>query len=188
MTIVHFTSLDNIKNNTLIDTNVNDKYMNVMLRVAEDTWLQEILGTSLFNALKTGIVDNTLTDKQRTLIEDKILNYLYALMEMLAIEYLLTKYETNGVYVNTADNTAQRQYSELSATKVHKVRSVNYYAGLMKKYIDNNINDFEEYNETDEGLPAKKVNTRGFFIDTDIIIEDIEYYSRNATNNKEESI
>lgn len=188
MGLVHFSSLQNIKDNSLIDTNVGDKKMNVMLRTAEDTYLQELLGTPLFNVLKTNITSNELTTKQRELIQNYILNYLYVLIEFLAIEYLLTNYASTGVNVSTPDNTAQRTMNELSLTKTYKIRSVNYYAGLMKTFLENNITDFEEYNETDEGLPAKKINNYGIFFDDDDFIEDIEYNDRNANNRNEESI
>lgn len=188
MSKVYFISLQQIKDNTLLDTNISDKTLTVMLRTAQDIWLQELLGTSLFNLLKTNILANTITTKQRILIESYILNYLYALIEMLSVDDLLLKYSESGINSNNPQNTVQKSKDELSAIKVHKVKSVNFYAGLIKTYIENNISDFAEYEYTDEGVQAKKYNTYGFFLDDDDFEKDNEYWSREATNGKEESI
>lgn len=185
---IYFTTLSDIKANTLLDDNISDDYMKVMLRICDDNYVQELLGTPLFNALKAGIRAKQLTDMQTTLIQDYILNYIYATMEYIAIDYLLTKFSNSGVNVSTPDSTAQRQYSELLSTRVHKTRSVNSYAGLLKTYVENNIEDFPEYNETDEGVPAKKINNYGFWFDADDDYDDDEYNDRKATNRNSESI
>lgn len=188
MAKVYFTNLTAVKENSLLDANISDKTLTVMLNRAQNTLLQELLGTPLFKLLKTNILNNILTAKQRILIEQYILDYIYALMEMLAVDDLLLKYSESGINSTTPDNTIQKTQRELSLIKITKVKSVNFYAGLIKTYIEDNIADFPEYESTDEGVKAKKYNTYGFFLDDDDFESDDNYKSRNASNGFEEAV
>lgn len=184
----HFTTIQGIKENTLVDANTNEKTLKVIQKSAEDVWLQEVLGTPLYNTLKTAGLQNTLTAMQKTLIEDYILNYVYALVEMLVVEDLLLKYSNNGVYEPNPDKSVRAQESVLRQQKFHKDKAVNFYCGLLKTYIENNITSFTEYNEVDEGVPSKKVINHGFYLDDDDYLEDDNYYRRKAGGNFEEGI
>lgn len=188
MAKVFFTNLSNIKENTLLDKNVNDKTLKVIQKTVENIWLQEILGTTLYKLLQNKILTNTLTTLQRELIEDYILDYVYALVEMLSVDDLLLKYSENGVYAPNPDKTVQIQLGQLQQQKTHKVKAVNFYAGLIKTFIENNIDDFAEYNEDDEGVPAKKIASYGFFLDDDDWVDDAQYNDRKASGNYGESI
>lgn len=188
MAKVYFTSLQQIKDNTLLDTNIQDKSVLIMLRTAEGTYTQELLGTDLYKLLKSNIQNNILTQKQRTLIEDYILPYEYALVEMLSLDDLLIKI-SDAIYTSTPPNTIQRTKDELTTQKAHKERAVNFNAGLLKNYIYKNINDFPEYNTNDNGgIAPKPINNFGFFLDDNDYWEDDNYNTRNASQSGEESI
>ena len=185
---VYFTTLQGIKDNSLIDTNVADKTMLIMLRTAENIYCQEVLSTMLYSLLKSNILANTLTTKQRILIENYILPYIYALVEMLAVDDLLVKLNENGVNASTPDNTVQKSQKELQQIKTHKVKAVNFLCGLLKSYIENNIADFPEYNDITTGVPAKKINNFGFYCDDDDYIRDNNYNDRDASSDDSEGI
>lgn len=187
MAKVYFTSLQQVKDNTLLDTNIQDKNVLIMLRTTENTFTQEILGTDLYKLLKANILANTLTTKQRTLIEDYILPYEYAVMEMLSLDDLLIKI-SDAIYTSTPPNTVQRTKDELTTQKVHKERAVNFMAGLLKTYITNNIADFPQYETNLDGVQAKVYNNFGFFCPDEDFSDDDSYNTRKASQSGEESI
>jgi len=187
MAKVYFTSIEQIKDNTLLDANIQNKNLLIMLRTAENTYTQELLGTDLYKLLKTNIQNNTLTTKQRVLIEEYILPYEYALIEMLALDDLLIKI-SDAVYSPNAPNTIKPAKDELTTQKAHKERAVNFYAGLLKTYITNNLTYFPEYQTNLDGVQAKVYNNFGFFCPDEDFTEDDAYNRRRASQSGEESI
>ena len=191
MSKVFFTNVQAIKANSLIDDNVSDKAITIMLRTAQDIYCQELLGTELYKKLINNISTNSLTVKQRYLIENYLLVYIFSLVELLSIDDLLIKYAENGIYTTTPANSTQRTKDELTSIKMHKSKAVNMYAGLVKTYITaiDNQKDFPEYYNLDtDGIKATKITTFGFFLDDDDFQKDDQYKNRNANNQQEESI
>jgi hypothetical protein len=188
MAKVYFSSLQQIKDNTLLDTNIQDKNVLIMQRNAENNFIQETLGTDLYVLLKQNIQGNTLTAKQRTLIESYILPYEYALIEMLSLDELLIKI-SDSIYTSTPPNTIQRTKDELNGQKAHKERSVNTACGFLKNYIMKNIKDFPQYETNDNGgIPAKITQNYGFYCDDSDYYDDDRYNTRRASQSGEESI
>jgi hypothetical protein len=188
MAKVYFCSLQQIKDNTLLDTNIQDKNVLIIQRNAENNFIQEVLGTDLYSLLKTNIQNNTLTAKQRTLIENYILPYEYALIEMLALDDLLIKI-SDSIYTSSPPNTVQRTKNELNGQKAHKERSVNSAVCFLKNFLVKYIQDFPQYSTNlDGGVPAKLTQNHGFYCDDDDYSEDNAYYSRRASQSGEESI
>jgi len=187
-TNVFFISIPNIKDNCLIDTNVSDKTLKISLRTCEETYTQELLGRSLYIALKTGVTNNTLTNYQRTLLEDYLIPYEYATIEVLAFYDMLLKISQAGINVTTPDHTQQKTKDELLTLRKHKERNANFYAGLTKDYIIENLQYFPEYSYIAKGLVPRKFGNSGFFLDEADFSKDDEYNRRRAENRYEESL
>jgi hypothetical protein len=185
----HFCTIQQVKENSQLDQNIDEKYLKNILKSAEQVYLQELLSSTLFNKLVDGIADNTLTAKQKVLIQDYILDYLYALCEMLAVSDMLIKITNFGVFAPSPQNTTQKQSAELTTIKIHKERAVNHFAEFIKKYVAENIDDFSEYTSGGINDKPKTINGFGFYLDDDDFNRDVEYHRRSrGGNNLEESI
>jgi hypothetical protein len=186
----HFVSIQQVKENTSLDQNIDEKYLINILKSAEEIFLQELLSSTLFNKLVDGIATNTLTDKQKTLVQDYILDYLYAVVEMLAVDDLILKITNYGVYTPSPDHTTQKQKGELTVIKSHKERAVLHFAEFIKRYISDNFEDFKEYVSGGINDKPKTINNFGFWFDDNIDNQDIDYNRRRSGNNSgmEESV
>jgi hypothetical protein len=187
MAAIHFVDISYIKNNTNLDTSVNDKILVNILTSAEDSYLQLILGSSLYQTLQNGISTNTLTVKQKYLIDNKIIKYLLATIVYLSIDDLLVKYAASGVYANTPQNTIQLNTDQLTRIQNNKERDMNTYEYLIKSYIRDNQADFPEY-ESQDDIKAQKVKNFGFYIDPDNREQDIRYNQKEGSNDFDENI
>jgi hypothetical protein len=185
---VYLIDTERVKKNTLIDSSVSDKTLSIIIKTAHLIYLQELLGTPLFTKLNDNIIASGLTALQDTLIKDYILDYLYATVEYLSIDDLLIKLTDAGVNSTTPPNTQQRTKDELTSIKAHKEKAMNFYAGLIKTFILNNINSFPEYDLSDEGIQSKKYNTFGFVCYDEDFTEDANYHNKKGTYLNDESI
>jgi len=185
---VYLIDTNRVKENTLIDSSVSDKTLSIIIKTAHEIYLQELLGTPLYSTINTNIRNSGLTVMQDTLIKNYIIDYLYALVEYLSVDDLLLKLTDAGVNSVTPPNTQQRTKDELVSIKNHKEKALNFYAGLIKTFILNNISSFPEYNLSDSGVPAKKQNTFGFVVYDEDFTEDENYYSKIGTYLNDESI
>jgi hypothetical protein len=182
MSKAHFCSLESIKSNTQIDTNVQEKDLISVLKTVEQIYLQELLSPALYNRLIDGIAANSLTEKEKTLIQNYILDYIYAACELLSLDSLIIKITNFGVWSPSPDHTVAKQKAEMTVLRVRKEKTVNYYAGYIKDYINTNLVDFLDYNGGIGAAPKKIINY-GFYLDDDDFNRDVEYNRRSRGGN-----
>jgi hypothetical protein len=177
-----------LKDNTNIDKNVSDKLIKNLIKTAQNVYLQELLGRNLYLKLIDNYTNSTLTTKQSILIDDYIIDYLYAKCESLSVDVLIIKY-ADGVSRTTPNNTTQPSFDELKLIKINKEKEITMYEDLIKQYINDplNIDSFPEYNSnTDNYVNPVKAKTYGiYFEDSDL---DYEYNNRRAQNDQEQGI
>jgi hypothetical protein len=184
----YFITIEEIRENTVIDKNTDPVQLKIMLTQAHKRNLREILGIKLYDQLSLAIHNKTVTVKQRELIDGYVKDFLYSCMEMISVYTLFAKIGDSGVNMPNPQNVQNLSKEQLSSLRINKEGNVNYFGGLLKSYLEENIAFFPLYNETNTILDAKKINTWGFYIDPDIYLEDDLYYNRQAINDQEESI
>lgn len=185
---IYFISVSQMKENTHIDQTVSDKTLKILLRTLEVRYTQELLGRPLYLKLKSGVSGNTLTNYQRTLIEDYIIPYEFASADVLSFYDLLLKKSEAGILVVTPTNTEQKTQQELLVLRKHFEGTANFLAGLLKDYIVENLAQFPEYQYIAKGLVPRRFGNSGFFLDEADFTKDSEYNRRLAENRYEESI
>lgn len=182
MNRVYYIDTLKAKQNTVLDSSISDKTLSLIIKTAHQVYLQELLGSPLYNTLNTNYINSGLTTNQRTLIETYIIDYLYATVEYLAIDELLLKMSDAGINVVTPPNTMVKTKDELLTIRMHKSKAMNFYAGLIKIFVDGNpdLKFIYEILDNTQGVKAKKNNTFGFVTyDTDD--DEDELYKRRRT-------
>lgn len=181
MSVVHFITTNYVRDNTQLDSTIDDKILITLITTAEDSYLQRVLSTTLYEKLKYNIAHGTLTVKQQYLGDYKIVKYLLAVIACNSVDDLILKYSQNGAYISTPNNTQQADIQRLERIQFNKQKDVNTYELLIKSYIEANLADFPEYNDTAD-IAAKKTRNFGFYIDPDNDYND-DLYNRKAGNN-----
>jgi hypothetical protein len=185
--LVHFITTDYVKENTLIDTSVDDKIIKYMITRAEDRFLQTVLGTTLFEKLQYNIQYNSITVKQRFLIDNKIIKFLLAAIQFIAMNDVLAKYAENGAYTVTPQNTAQLTPQQVENIQINSEADMHVYEALIDTYIHQNIGDFPEY-DSKLDIESKKVRNFGFYLDSENDEKDKFYNERTGWHNFDESL
>jgi len=145
-----FLSETYLKNNTPINANVDVSELYPFAKTAEDIYIQEVIGTKLFDYLKTKITDSkasppiAITTNDRTLLEhlrDSLIWYtLYD-----SLPFLHTKIRNIGVVSQNGDNLETASETRLSALRNETLNKAVAYMNKVKRYLCEYDNLYSEY-------------------------------------------
>ena len=114
--------------------------------LAQDKYLSPLLGTRLYNKLKTEVTNNTLGGVYLTLMDDYVRKVVlwYTMVEVMP--YLTYKLD-NGTLVQRTSEDAQPVPDSVFKSMMDKAKvNAEYYAGLLSDYLCANSALFPEYN------------------------------------------
>lgn len=136
-----------IKDNSVINYNVDDAIISVAINDSQDMYIQQILGTSLYNNLINKIyTGTTLTIYETNLIDNFIIPALtnYTLREVVV--HLTFKVMSKGVTQEFSENSNVITKEDLEYLRKNFSEKAEFYAERAIEYIKNNSNHFTEYN------------------------------------------
>ena len=167
MTESLFISEDFLKNNSVINGNVDYDLLKPTIIMAQDFYIQEILGTNLFEDLVSKIQSNTLNSDETILIQKYIQKTLmwFVLMEStLDFKFRLMN---KGVMVKSSENSQPADTKELLMLMDNRRNKAERYAELLTKYLTFNMKKFPNYRTTTlTGMNASSTNyTTGIYLD-----------------------
>ena len=148
-----FVSPTYIKENTAILSNIEDKEMYPYIRSAQDVYMQEALGTALYNRLKEGVTDYMSSPVgPNTLDADELvlLNYArnavmwYTAYDMLP--FIWMKLRNVGLVKQGGENMQSASTSEMSYIQDKLKIKGDFYFNRMQAYLCENSSLFTEYN------------------------------------------
>lgn len=163
MNKIKFISTAYLKSNTTIQDNVEDDILNPYIHKVQDTHLQQVLGTSFYNRLKTGVEDNNLSTNElsllRTYIQPMVAEWTF--YEVLPhINYRIT---------NKAVSQQSSEFSQASGLDEVKylrqtVRDMaEFYTKRLQKYLCDYGQLYTEYVNPGDKENIKKNIKKGFF-------------------------
>ena len=143
-----FISPDDLVKRTAINGNVDRDQMVQFIKIAQDLHIQALLGTALYNKLKTDVLNDTLTGNYETLMTDYVQDVLvhYAMVEILP--FLAYKVSNGGIFKKQSENSEGIEKSELEYliqkerdTAEHYgrrlVSDLTFYGSLTPEYYEN---------------------------------------------------
>ena len=155
--IVKFTSM-----NGSVDT---DKFIQ-WIKVAQDTHIQNYLGTDLLEKIQADIIAGSLTGNYLTLLTKYVKPMLihFAMMEYL--NFAAFSISNKGVYKHQAENSVSATMEEINELVASENKIAEHYAQRFVDYICNNSNLFPEYNSNSSGdmYPSSDVNNSNWYI------------------------
>tara|TARA_R110001599_G_scaffold98182_1_gene252498 strand:- start:342 stop:911 length:570 start_codon:yes stop_codon:yes gene_type:complete len=153
-------SADTLKQNTTISQNVDENLIHPVIMVAQDQYIQPILGTDLFNYLKDNF-DTPLTGDYETLLNDYIQKPLcyWSLMTL----YPVLKYRAVNHSVVSMNNEQGQTatYDELKPLMSSAEDTAQFYTERLIDYLQKNSSLFSQYStNTNNQLGA---TTRNYY-------------------------
>ena len=130
---------------TPIDENTNYKYIRPVIWDCQELYIQDILGTPLYNEIKSQIVANTLTVLNTTLLETYVVPCLinYVLSE---VQWNLNfKFRNKSVNQDRSDFTDPIDYTTFKNIREQFAMKAQKYADKIEKYLCANTDDYPLY-------------------------------------------
>ena len=169
MADVFFISKTYLEEMSVINENTDWKILKPTIIMVQDIYLQKILGTPLYNDLKTKLIaDITLATypNEKALIDNYISKALVWYIKMEATMEFKFRYMNKGVMVKNSDNSQPADTNDLKYLMDKWRVNAEMYAQLLTDYLIMNTQTFPKYLEVDNsGMVAKQKNyTSGIYL------------------------
>lgn len=140
-------NIADLKGTSIINDNVDEKYLIEAIETAQSLYLEEIIGSKLLNKLLDGITEEgvTLEADYYNLVIDYIQPFLKRRIAASLVLPLNYKVRNAGVVVNSAENYTVPTFKEAMSVQQHFEDEANAYALKLVKYLNCNSNKFPEY-------------------------------------------
>ena len=112
-TKVYFIPASYIKENTIVDENVDEKYINIAIQETQDYKLKYLIGSGMFNELKTQIQNSTLTSNNTTLLDSYVIPYIVEQTLVQLMPYLLDKLSNRNLGVKDSENVSAVDFNRM---------------------------------------------------------------------------
>ena len=151
---VLFISEQKLKSTTALHQNVEPQDLLPAVQQAQDIYVQALMGTTWYNALKARVVAGTVTAAEETFLDDYIAPMLanYALYQ--AFPTLAYKIFNKSVLQPTSEESQPATLEEIKFVRDSIMNTAEFYRERAVEYLCNNDSLFPEYRNpvADDGM------------------------------------
>lgn len=162
MNIVKFISVDYLKKNTVIQQNTDERILEPFILSAQDTHIQQALGTTFYDRLKSGVTANNLTQLEEDFMRTYIMPALAQWTFYECFPYINYKMTNKAVSKESSEFSAPAELDEIKYMR-NSIRDLaEFYLRRINNYLCDYGYLFPEYNNPDskENLVA---NSKSYF-------------------------
>lgn len=178
MNQILFLNIQYLKDFSTIDLNVDDKLLISSIAFCQEEYIKPILGTGLYDDLKSKVQSGSITGNNQTLIQTYVQPALASYVLYDVSDFLLYKFSNKAIEKQRSDTTEPISLNELNHLKgklldraqVYGTRTTNYLMAnnTLFPLFDNPGNSFDTIlpNRTDEymyGIYTPKKGKRKFW-------------------------
>jgi hypothetical protein len=148
-----------------VDGNVDWKKLESTVIAVQDIYIEQILGTPLYNDLKTKITaDPTMSTypNEKDLIDEYIAKALAWYIKMEASLDFKFAYQNKGIMVKSSDNSSAADTSDIKYLKDNWRKNAETYSERLTKHLLLNTTTFPKYAE--RTLDGVNPNVRNFTV------------------------
>lgn len=145
--------------NTSVDENTNWKQLRPIIWDCQNIYIQDIIGSALFDEVNGQIVADTLTALNTTLVDDYIAPCLRNYVMMEAQVTMLYKFRQRSVSKDRSDYSNPVDFKEHRYIKDQYQIKAEKYAVKIQDYLIANLTDYPLYNtwvNTDDVIAQKQ--------------------------------
>lgn len=113
MAKVYFLSEEALKDNSILNGNIDIKYLQPTIWDAQEFYVLPALGTKLYNELKTQITASTLTSDNITLLKDYVQPYLIQCLKIELPPILLYKFQNKNIGTKSSEDSTPISMDEM---------------------------------------------------------------------------
>ena len=142
---VLFLSVDHLRDNTVINKNVDSELLEPFILLAQNIRIEQTIGTLLYNEIVTQIQGDSLSVLNKTLVDDYIQDALVHWAFYECLPFLRYKVMNNNVVSKTAENSTPLSREEAQDLREEIRNTAEFYTERLIDYIKNNTASFTEY-------------------------------------------
>ena len=164
MAAVFLLSVDNLKQNTYLDSNIQDKDLKIAILNCQEQMIEPEIGTKLYNKLLTGIADGQLELAYQNLIVQYIWPVLRKGAVYMAAKNLLYRYTNSSVVADSNQNSTAIARNDLEKLRDDEYEGYLHHLKTLQLFLTANSATYPEYwqaGTTD--LPAAPTQSPMFF-------------------------
>lgn len=143
--MAHLISTSNLKKTSYISTNVDDLLLSTIITRVQDTVLESILGSQMFNHLLQAVNNNTLNNDERLLIDSFITPCLVAAVECRAVDMSTLEFRQIGVARVNSEGVNTVNEDELNRVFNSLKKDYNFYRERLIRFLKLNHTIYPQY-------------------------------------------
>jgi len=162
---VLFVSETYIKNNSLIDENVDVRLILPSIRDAQELRIHPILGTPFYEDLKNKITAGTLNADEVTLLDSYIAPSMLQWTMYECSASMLFKYRNKSVATKSSENSQPINFQDLQFLRDEWKNKAEERDKRLINYLCDNDNLYPKYKESSDDLnPRKTAYQTSFYL------------------------
>jgi len=147
MTNTLIISAEYIKQNSIIDNNVENENILSSVKKAQDLNIWTSLGSVLYKKILTDIENNSLSGEYKTLVDDYIIPTLLEYSVYYAIPFLQYKITNKSIETKSGENQNPITMEEVVYLRNNILDVAQFYKKRLVDYLVFNVNLFPEYHQ-----------------------------------------
>ena len=161
-----FITLEELKRKSIIDGNVDTDKLIQFVEVAQDTVIQNYLGTKLYDTLQAGVIGNNLSVNNATLVNTYIKPMLIWYTQATYLPYAAYQISNGGIYKHNSENATSVSESEITKLTRHDTETADFYAKRFLDYMNDKSELYPDYIGSQDGgmYPFRDVNFTGWVL------------------------
>jgi hypothetical protein len=173
MANVLFITEDYLKQFTIINDNVEMKLITPIIDKIQDQRILPMIGTGLYNELRSQIVANTVTALNTTLLDDYI-NKAILWWVMFESPLIFTyRFMNKGVMKKSSDNSSPADLDELQTLRLNFKNDAEWYTQRMILYLIENSSSYPLYDNPGNGIDT--ITPQGYSYSAGMNLEPESY-------------
>ena len=142
---VKFISTNYLKENTLIEMNVDDSKLTTLIIKCQRIYLQQLLGSSFYDHLSVAVSGSTLTAVEESLIRNYVQPMVAEYVVYEALPSLTFKATNKAVVKQNSENSTPIDLDELKFFRASVRDMAEFMGERLSKYLCDNPSLFPEY-------------------------------------------
>lgn len=146
MAKTYFISVQYVKDNSIVDENVDEKYISIAIQRAQKNQILYIIGSGLYNEIVSQIQAGTLTALNTTLLDTYIVPCLLSHSLVELSPYLLYKLSNRNIGVKDSERVTAIEFSRLDDLMKRFENDAQLEADKLVKYLCENEASYPLWN------------------------------------------
>lgn len=147
-----FMTANYLKNNTMIDGNVDDELLNPIILNTQRKYIEPILGTTLYTKLVDLIGAGSVTGIYQTILNEYVLPALKERTLAEALPFINFKLTNKNVAVNSSDNSSAASKDDMIFLIENVKNTAEFFEQRLMEYLKEEIQNIPEYQNPDTNI------------------------------------